>query len=701
MEKKFILSGVLTVFFTLTAVTLWAQQGVQAVSSARINELDIMVISADRIPEPARQVSQNVTVITEEEIQKSAANDLADLLKQKGLQVFHDGAAGYGNEGIVVRGGRSSMHGFDIAGDILVLVDGHRSGADSLSQMELGNTARIEIIRGPGAVQYGAAAMGGVVNIITKRGGEKTEARLEAGFGTRGEQRSKGSLAGQIGQFDYSVGGSFFTRDDYKVGGGEKYENSGLRYRTRYNANLGWNFDDNNRVGLIAMGSDTRGAGKGPDGSSTRRYDTRQNRNNYNLDFAYEGRSEDQSKSWLARYFRGEVGYDLSRRLNGLGTPRVPLSYNTNEYQGAQGQFSWDLGRFQFVTGVDWMSYEFDQNQTGEAASNNTRNSAQSEFDNTGAFFLGKVHLLDDHSLTLSGGLRYDEFDVSVDSYRLRTGNTERKKTSQSRDTWTPSLGLAYSPLEYLKLRANYAQAFKMPLPRQLTGFTIMMTIPFIGNPDLQPEESDNWDVGFDLEYEALSFSATYFHSKYKNMINYGYRNDRVHYPTTYYWYYNQNRATINGLEIGASFDLGEHFDLGFRLAPYAYWTHLLKFEDDGGWKLPNRARNSLSYGVKFDHPDIGLTVNLDATYYGAQYDVQRVTSGANYGQILYDYRVPDVGRTTVWDLNLSKRLYQTDEYGDLSVKVALKNIFDKKYSTNEDQWMPGSSAYVGLVWTY
>jgi len=698
MGKKIAAAAILAGMI-MTGAPVWAQQG-NASAKAETSELDTIIVSADRMPEPARQVTQNVTVITEEEIQKSAANNVADLLKQKGIQVYYDGAEGYGNEGLVVRGGRSSMHGFDIAGDILVLVDGHRSGADSLSQMELGNTSRIEVIRGPGAMQYGAAAMGGVVNVITKRGGEQTTAQVEIGFGSWGEQRDKGFVSGQFGQFDYAVAGSYYTRNAYDIGDGTSYENSDLGYRTRYSANLGWNFNERHRLGFILQGSDTRNAGKGEDATNTgRRYDTRQNRNNYSLDFSYEGRSEDDSRSWLARYFKGEVGYDLSRRA-AANVERTPLSYSDNEYQGAQAQFSWDLDRFQFVTGVDWMAYEFDQNQTGPAASNDTRNTARSNFDNLGAFFLGKVHLLEDHNLTLSGGIRYDEFDVSVDAHRLRTGNTQRSKTDQTRDTWTPSVGLAYSPVDFFKLRANYAQAFKMPLPRQLAGYTVMRTYPFIGNPDLQPEESDNWDAGFDLEYEALSLSATYFHSKYKNMINYRQIGTGAN---TYYWYYNEKRATVNGLEFGLSFDLGEHFDLDFQLAPYAYWTYLLKFEDEEGWKLPNRARNTLSYGVKFDHEPLGLTINLDATYYGAQYDVTRVTaSGARYGTIIADYKIPDVGRTTIWDLNVSKRLYHNDQFGDLSAKMVFKNIFDKKYSTNEpSQWMPGASAYVGLVWDY
>jgi len=149
-------------------------------------ELDTVVVTAKRIEERLRDVSQNITVFTQKDIEQSGAVSVTDLLKKAGIQVYSDGGAGYGNEGVVIRGGRSSMHGFDIAGDILVLVDGHRTGSDFLGNIGLENTERIEVIRGPGAVQYGAAAMGGVINIITRQGREKPEGFVEAGAGSWG-----------------------------------------------------------------------------------------------------------------------------------------------------------------------------------------------------------------------------------------------------------------------------------------------------------------------------------------------------------------------------------------------------------------------------------------------------------------------------------------------------------------------------------
>jgi len=192
--KRIMLKWMAMVIMLLFSATGFAQE----IQSETPYEMDTVVVTAKRTEERLRDVSQNITVFTQKDIAQSGAVSVTDLLKKAGIQVYHDGGAGYGNEGVVIRGGRTSMHGFDIAGDILVLVDGHRTGSDFLGNIGLENTERIEVIRGPGAVQYGAAAMGGVINIITKRGREKPEGFVEAGVGSWGEQRYKAGIHGLL-----------------------------------------------------------------------------------------------------------------------------------------------------------------------------------------------------------------------------------------------------------------------------------------------------------------------------------------------------------------------------------------------------------------------------------------------------------------------------------------------------------------------
>lgn len=691
---KLVKSALIGLLIVLLCCATGFAQDVQT-ESKESYELDTMVVTANRTQESLRNVSQNITIFTAKDIQRSGAVSVTDLLKKVGIQVYYDGAASYGNEGVVIRGGRSSMHGFDIAGDILVLVDGHRTGSDFLGNIGLENAERIEVIRGPGAVQYGAAAMGGVINVITKRGGKTPKGFVEAGVGSWNEQRYKAGVSGKKGPLDLALSAAYYSRDDYELGNGEKYENSDVEDRIRYNLNAGWNLNDNNRLGLIVQGSDTNNAGKGEDAARSYNYYTRQNRDNHTIDLSYEGSNDSRSTTWLARYFLGEVNYDLER-FTKTSVTQLPLSENNNEFQGSQLQASHDFGFFSLVAGVDWMSYEFDQRQDGEAAKLSTQNTAQSDYDNIGGFLLGKMHLLEKKNLTLSAGIRYDTFDVSVNAWKRK--DDVRISTDVDKNSLTPSLGIAYSPMDNLKLRANYAKAFKMPLPRQLTGYTIMMSTPFVGNPDIEPEKSDNFDLGFDLDWNSLFFSATWFYSDYQDMIGYETHSADAHYDGKHYWYYNVDSAEIQGIETGVRFDMGRYLGYNFQLEPYLYWTHLLVFEDDNGWNLPDRARDSLSTGLMFASEESGLTASLDVTYYGTQYAVDSVSGSS---EKVSQEELEDVGDAWVVDLSCSQRLFGFEKQGDVRLKASIHNLFDEYYSTNEDSWMPGRSFYLGLEYRY
>ncbi len=659
-------------------------------------ELDTVVVTANRTRERLRNVSQNITVFTAEDIERSGAVSITDLLKTAGIQVYSDGGASYGNEGVVIRGGRSSMHGFDIAGDILVLVDGHRTGSDFLGNIGLENAERIEMIRGPGAVQYGAAAMGGVINVITKKGGQPTKGSVEAGIGSWGEQRYRAGVSGKQGQLDFAVSAAYFSRDDYELGNGETYENSDVEDRIRYNLNTGWNFNSSNRLGLIVQGSDTNHAGKGEDAAKTYDYYTRQNRDNHTIDLSYEGGDESRSTTWLARYFQGEVSYGLERFTSSSAT-QLPLSENSNQFQGSQVQASHDFGLFRTIAGVDWMAYEFDQHQDGEAASSSTQNTAQSDFDNIGGFLLSEIRLLEKQNLTLSAGIRYDDFHISVNARKIKESLTTSREVDK--DSWNPSFGVAYSPMDILKLRANYARAFKMPLPRQLTGYTIMMSTPFVGNPDLEPEKSDNYDLGVDLDWKSLFVSATWFYSEYKDMIGYETHSSADgHYSGKHYWYFNVDSAEIQGIELGVKFDMAQYLGYNFQLEPYINWTHLLVFEDGNGWKLPDRSRDSLSVGLVFVSWETGLTASLDAVYYGTQYEVDRESGSST---TVSQEKLEDVGDAWVLDLNCSQRLLKFEKWGDVRLKASIHNLFDEYYSTNDGSWMPGRSFYMGLEYLF
>jgi len=181
---------------------------------------DTIVITATRFPDSKRDLPVGVTVITADDIRKSASSNLGDILAQFGLLQIRD-LAGTQNPQLDLRG-------FGITGDqnTLVLLDGLRiteSDFESaqLSAIPLDSIERIEIVRGGGAVLYGAGATGGTINIITRRArpGEVRALAL-ARAGGYGTDEVRGSYGRQGDVFGGGVSiETFPTCDQYTIQG--------------------------------------------------------------------------------------------------------------------------------------------------------------------------------------------------------------------------------------------------------------------------------------------------------------------------------------------------------------------------------------------------------------------------------------------------------------------------------------------------
>jgi len=162
-----------------------------------------LVITPNRTETPIARAGSAVTIIAGDEIERMRAQSFVDVLRNvPGLDIYQNG--GLGTQSTVsLRGSRD--------GQTLVMIDGIRvgdpsstSGAVDLGQFALHNIERIEILRGPQSALYGSDAMGGVINIITKKSGEpKTSVSVEAG--SYNSLRSTGSVTGRAGDTSYAL----------------------------------------------------------------------------------------------------------------------------------------------------------------------------------------------------------------------------------------------------------------------------------------------------------------------------------------------------------------------------------------------------------------------------------------------------------------------------------------------------------------
>lgn len=206
----FILSVLVFVVTAMPAMSWGEDTGIEK------SELGEIVVTATRYEEHLSAIPANVTVITEEEIRNSTAQNIPDLLRNEvGIKV-NDINGSRRNYTVDIRG-----FGETAGSNTLVLVDGRRVNQADLSgtdwtQIPLDRAARIEIIRGgSGSVLYGDNASGGVINIITKEG-DRLLRKVTGAFGSYSTFDGSADLSGREGGFSYALSGNTLTSDGYR-----------------------------------------------------------------------------------------------------------------------------------------------------------------------------------------------------------------------------------------------------------------------------------------------------------------------------------------------------------------------------------------------------------------------------------------------------------------------------------------------------
>lgn len=640
--------------------------------------LDMVVVTASRTAESLREVSSNVTVIGEKQIKNSTAKDMAQLMSQEGFQVINNGPT----KMLRIRGmGQRSM-GNELTSEVLVLINGRRTANANIALMGLDNVERVEIIRGPSAVQFGPSAMGGVVNIITKRGGEEFEASAEAGFGSDKFHKESLAFSGLAGTVDFAASVTNTGRDNLTIKDNKTWKNTAIDSTVGANMDLGYNFLENHRLGANFIyyklnDSKLPDAGWSNNGAIHRsgNYNL-MDKENYNLGFTYEGVSEDGALTWMANY---AFGRDESTTMPYAGGRKNPASYyySTIDIQTAGAQIGYDRDMLALAVGFDYAKYDLEGTYNGKTS-----------YKDTAGYISGKLRLFEERFIVSAGG-RYDKYDLTSDQTTV---------SSSGDNNFSPSIGVAVLPLEALKLRANYSEGFKMPTPAQVGGSMGWYT--YLPNSGLKPEKSKTFELGADLNWDFIDASLTYFHTKWDDKIM-----GMPEAAANTYKYRNLTGAVINGVEFTVSADLGQAMGEEFELRPYLNLTYLTKrknkdettVRDVGSDTLLDTPKLTANYGLTFVQPAYGFMANINAKYYGGSLGADYRLGSPSWPNTRYVYS--DNG--TVVDLSLEKKLFNFNDCNSLSLRAEVNNIFDDKNEAYLDYPDAGRSFYVGLKYNY
>ena len=642
--------------------------------------LDDITVTGTGIPTDVLYSPASVTVVDASEISEIPPSSVASLLSDvPGVQVAENDL-----DRIRIRGEASQR--------VAILIDGQRLSDHTrygtpilISPTEI---ERIEIVRGPSSVVSGNRAIGGVVNIITKRGADKpVEFSATAGYiGANDGYRAAASIAGTVDNFDYRLSYSKSDLGDRKTANGDLVpSNSDDR---DIHAFLGYRFGKN-YIGFRAQDYDASTAVY--TGDERFRIDLPK-RDLRKYSAFYEGESLTPWMSML-KFSAYTQKIDRQFRNNLNPSPFAPsLAITSDDEQKTSGFLA--SANFEFAPGhrsVIGFEYEDDSLQTNKGTTATFSGPFPPPITTTSFAdaTIKTASVYGQHEMTFGNfittlGVRY--YKVESDLEQFRVNGISRPGQSNSDSRWLGSAGVVYTLSEDAVLRANISQGYTYPSLSELYLTTSAGGQTINGNPNLKPETATNYEIGARVDRGNVVLDAAIFYTKSKNYIT------TVTDPSNPadLVYGNVNKADSWGIEIAAEFDPGWS---GVR--PYAILTNVTReFTYANGFSTKDS-------GTPEWTGTIGLRSDWQIAEYGGTWDLfLRGESAAKLveadGQVLDSGTPTGLNPTSGWTtLNFRGSVELTE---NASLTVAFDNILDRSYRANDQ--IPGAGRNVSVFLT-
>ena len=614
------------------------------------DSLSEVVVVANRAPEPLSKVGNSVTVLDQQAIQDSQRVDMSALLATTpGITFSRTG--GPGNSTSVYIRGADSDHTVVLI-DGVVLNDPSLTGGNfDFGNLLIGDTSRIEILRGGQSTLYGSQAIGGVINIITTEPQPGLGADVQAEGGSLGTALAKAGIGGKFDNWSFRVGATYYATDsvpslDERYGGTtpDPFHDSVVSGRATYDFTPAVQFDERaywtqSRVFYDGYSPTTFLLANYP-----QYQDVRQLFDYTGLNFNF---FDDHLKNRVAYEYTTTQHSDFNSAVDPITESDSYRGDNTRvEYQG-----TWAIVQgYQAVFGVQQEKSWSDSEVTPSAPTHAQTGQVGEYVQLQGEVISG---------LTLTAGERHDNYDSFGQHY-----------TGQAAAAWS----LPTSTV----LRASWSQGYKAPSLYQLYS-------PY-GNPALKPEQSTGGDGGVEqhLWNDRVTLSATYFLTHFKNLIEF---EDCPGSPLCgvvggpFGYYVNFDRAKASGVELQASAALTS------ALALSANYSHI---------KTEDQTPGSPTYGQQlFQRPEEAANLSLDYTW---PHSI-KTTVAARYGGPSLDQNfnvfptaTVRLGGYTLLDLRVSYQL--TDK---LELYARVDNVTNKWYETIYQYGTWGRTAFAGL----
>lgn len=507
------------------------EQKRDSLDTGKVYEIGEVVVTGTRNETDVRHLSQTVSVVNRSEIDQALQLSLLPVLTEQipGLFVTSRGVMGYGVSGGAA--GSISLRGLSGGtARLMVMIDGHPQyagifGHPIADAYQSFLAERVEVLRGPASVLYGSNAMGGIINIVTRKMQEDgVKTNLRAGYGSYNTLETELTNRIRKGRFSSVISGSYNRTDGHRANMG--FEQYGGYAKLGYEVTDNWNLRGD--VNVTHFNASYPGPVDAPllDG------DQRITRGM--TSFAVENRYEKTSGAVSIFYNWGDHWINDGYTPSEGETPQDDRFLSHDDMMGVS---LYQSARFfkgnRITVGFDWFRYggrAWNEYVSGEQAGTTS-------------------DLVDKHEDELAG---YIDFHQDIGSWLTFNVGLRADHHSRIGLEWVPQAGLAFHLPHAIELKASASKGFRYPILREMYMFPPQ-------NPDLQPESMWNYELAFSqrLMEGRLTYGVNFFYIDGKNLIQ------TLPNPNGS-GMLNQNSGAIKntGVEVQAAYRIDRHWSV-------------------------------------------------------------------------------------------------------------------------------------------
>ena len=666
MKKQFSSKNIFTLLCLILAVIsnqTYSQNNSSVLVATAINQMDPVIVTATRTPTPAKDVLADYTYIGPEEIEQAAQTSLPELLQQqRGIQI--SGSGGGGNvSSVYIRGSNNNQS--------LVLIDGVRMESSSLggpiwNAIPVSSIDHIEIIYGPQSTMYGADAMGGVIQIFTKKGSANTEFNASSGYGTYGTSINNASISGSIDGINktaYSIGVSQENSLGFNTvapnNSCSPQQNPSRPYaclfpttntgytRLGTNGQISQEWSHGQELGLTFFA--TKNSYQYPMSAGYDSYYSESTmipvvdnavNNLFSISAYTKNQINEKWQSILQLSSSSSSGQNLTNYSNDkISTPEYDLNWQNNIAVGQDTLQVLAERRIQYVY------------------SSNSPNGTQGG--------CGHQYSGPDIPCIVSQNRTTDSV---AGSYQLKRGDNlasasiRNDSISSYGSKVTGSIAYGYFFTKEWRANINYGTGFRAPTFNELY-------YPGSGNTALAPESNRNIEAGLHQENKIYDLHLVAYQNNIQNLIQWQPKTSDINGlwgPANY------GLVQIRGISLGGNARLGKYIIKGS-------FDNLSAIDQKTNLDLPNRAKQVANLSAEYRHNkfDIGANVTISGERYGSP-------SSTTNTQWMAPYALANLYTS-----------YEFDRHWTAFARW--NNIFNSNYQLTYGNNTPGSNIFAGI----